>query len=365
MYTLATHFKKVGADVVVAFGGTGEADAPTGLLAEKLVATGIQVISVRNFMRDISFLREFKTLFELVRIFKNQTPDVIHLNSSKAGGIGAFAGRLARVPKIVFTSHGLAYDEDRPILTRALIWFATWMTIILSHATIVISNDTYRRAKDLPFCARKVHLVYNGIAEIKFVDRDDARINIMGQPIRKEISWIGTIAEFTKNKGATYLIEAASILKKRGLKFRLVLIGDGEDLPKMKTQAIKSGLSNNPGSSAYASFPGFVMQAASRWMKAFAIFVLPSLKEGLPTVLLEAGQAGCAVIGTNIPGITDIIDDSTGVLVEPKNPVVLANALESLLRDPLRREKLGENLKARVAEKFSVEQMVRGTTALY
>ncbi|OGG65080.1 hypothetical protein A3J11_02695 [Candidatus Kaiserbacteria bacterium RIFCSPLOWO2_02_FULL_55_12] len=363
VYSLATYFKQKGADVSVALGGTGEAGANIGVLAERLDTADIPTIFVKSFMRDISFAREFVALGELVQIFKRENPDVVHLNSSKAGGIGALAARLAGVSRIVFTSHGLAYDEDRSLFARSLIWFATLLTIMLAHATVVISKDTYRRARTLPFCKGKVFLVYNGIAKIAFAERDDARINLMGQPI-KNVPWIGTIAEFTKNKGATYLIDAASIMKQRGLGFRLCLIGDGEDLPKMKKKAIENGLYNAPGSSAYIDFPGFRSDAA-RWMKAFSIFVLPSLKEGLPTVLLEAGQASCAVVGTDIPGITDIIDESTGILIKPKDPIALADALEELLHNPERRETLGATLQARVAEKFSISQMMDKTAALY
>ena len=156
VHTLAARLIKEGADAVVVLGGTGEAEAGTGLLAKKLEEDGVRTIYVKNFMRDISIAREFASLSELIQIFKKEKPDVVHLNSSKAGGIGALAGRLAGVQKIVFTSHGLAYDEDRSLFARSLIWLATWATVILSHATIVISSDTYRRARKLPFCAKKV-----------------------------------------------------------------------------------------------------------------------------------------------------------------------------------------------------------------
>ena len=108
VYTLATAAKDAGADVAVAFGGTGGAGATTGRLELELQKVGIRTVFVKSFMRDISFFKEFRVLGELVRIFKTERPDIVHLNSSKAGGIGALAARLAGVGRIVFTSHGLA-----------------------------------------------------------------------------------------------------------------------------------------------------------------------------------------------------------------------------------------------------------------
>ena len=205
-------------------------------------------------------------------------------------------------------------------------------------------------------------LIQNGIAPINFNSRENARREIMGTPI-KDTPWIGTVGEFTRNKGLTYLVEAASLLKKRGLAFRMSIIGDGEDLSKIKQQAMKKRLYNNLDSPAYIDLPGFIPDFA-RNLKAFEIFVLASVKEGLPYVLLEAGQAECAVVGSNISGIKDVIGDA-GILVEPKNPTALAEILERLLKNPTLRQTFGKKLRARVEKEFSLERMLKETVALY
>lgn len=362
VYDLATNLSKDTWDVTVAFGGTGEPDASHGALAHNLSIAKVEGIHVPPFMRDISISREFEVLRQLTWLFKNKRPDVIHLNSSKAGGIGALAGRRAGVKKIVFTSHGLPYDEDVFLPKKIFRWLATWATFLLCHQVILISQDTYKRARRFPFCKKKVHLIYNGIKQIDFYSREEARTNIIGKP-RVDTLWIGTIGEFTRNKGYPYLVEAASILKNRGFSFRMSLVGWGEDISKIKQQAINEGLYNAPGSSAYIDLPGFVPDYA-RKLKAYEIFVLASVKEGLPYVLLEAGQAGCAVVASRIPGITDVIGDA-GILVEPKNAEEIASSLEKLLKETELRQSLGKKLQERVQKEFSLEQMVEKTQALY
>ena len=356
VYTLATYFKKEGSRVAVALGGTGQARANAGLLAEKLADADIQTIFVQNFMRNISLLRECKAFFELVRIFKKEAPDIVHLNSSKAGGIGALAGRIAGVQKVVFTSHGLAYDEDKDPLTRLFRWLATWLTFMFAHQVILISKDTFERARRMPLCGRKVHLVYNGTPPIEFSTREEARAALCKEA--RDEFWVGTIGELTRNKGLSYLIDAAAILKKRGLPFTLCIIGEGEDRAALATSIAKNDLEQQ------VRLLGFVPHAAAR-LKAFDIFPLTSIKEGLPYVLLEAGAAGCAVVASRIPGATDIVDRETGILVEPRDPAAIADAIETLMRDPRYRQSMREKLRARVNERFSTQKMAQGIAEVY
>jgi hypothetical protein len=175
VYTLAAHFQTSGYDVVVALGGTGTKEASSGELAEKLEAAGVRTVFVRSFVRDVSLTKEFKTFAELCAIMRHEKPDVVHLNSSKAGGIGALAARTCSVHNIVFTSHGLAFEEDRPALARLIIRLMTWFTFLLSHQVIVISKDNAERAARMPWCAKKIHLIYNGIAESALLTREDTR----------------------------------------------------------------------------------------------------------------------------------------------------------------------------------------------
>ncbi len=357
VFELASAFTK-DADVAVALGGTGAAGAAQGTLATRLAAAGIRTIFVESFMRDISISRELKTFVSLVTLLRNERPDIVHLNSSKAGGLGALAARLAGIKTIVFTVHGLPYDEDRRALHRALIWCATWFTFLLCHKVIVLSKNDLGRAKRLPFAARKIHLVYNGIdpaiaLETKTQARTRLGIEAAAGPV------IGTIAEFTKNKGLPYLVRAFVTFRQEQPRATLCLIGDGELRPSIERFVKDHDLSRA------IILPGFVAQA-ERYLSAFDIFVLPSIKEGLPYVLLEAGLAGLPLVATAVGGVSEVITDmESGIVIKPFQEKEIRSALQFLAENPEKSRSFGEKITAAITSKFSLKEMRQKTAALY
>lgn len=356
VYTLATALRET-FDVAVAFGGTGEHSAKEGLLARKLKDYSIRTIFISSFMRDISPLRDIQAIRELTELFKKEKPDIAHLNSSKAGGVGALAARRAGVKKIIFTSHGLAYDEDRNPFARFIIFLSTWFTFLLCHEVITISQDTFARARRLPFCRNKISLIYNSITPIEGALPSDSARKHLG--LHTEGIVIGTVAELTKNKGLVYLIEAARILKNRGHRFTLAIIGDGEDKESLKAYAITEDVDD------MVRFAGFVPNAYL-YLNAFDIFTLTSIKEGLPYVLLEAGSLERPVVASNISGALDIIDDGkSGLLFESKNSTDLAQKLELCITNPPLRTLLGKTLAQKIETYFSPQRMLEKTTELY
>ena len=163
---------------------------------------------------------------------------------------------------------------------------------------------------------------------------------------------IVTIAELHKNKGLEYGLEALS-----GIEASWDIFGEGEERKNLETIAKK--LNVNVG------FLGFKENAALQ-LKEYDLFLFPSLKEGLPYVLLEAAEAGLPVVATNVGGIPDIIEPGrTGLLVPPKDPVAMRAAIVELINNPKKRETLGLALKEKVSRQFSLAQMLEKTIALY
>src|SRR5207244_10151208 len=133
VYDVATHIPKDEFESVVVCGkGHGKSE---GELVTLLKDAGIRTIVLPELTRDVSFGDWFAFL-ALLKTIREEKPDVLHLNSSKAGGLGSLAGRIARVPNIIFTAHGWAFRESRNAISRVLIWLASILTLLLSHRVI-------------------------------------------------------------------------------------------------------------------------------------------------------------------------------------------------------------------------------------
>lgn len=344
----------------VIFGGTGLANSSAGVLAHKLQERGIALEHLSALGRDVHLLHDIRAFFQLIRILRRERPQILHLNSSKAGGLGALAARISGIPRIIFTSHGLPYDEDRSLVSRLFIFIATWVTFALCHTVICISHDTYERARRIPFVGRKVRFVRNGIRPFTPLPRDEARSRLMATypHLKKDGVWIGAIAELVRNKGLVYAVEALALLEKSDVP-SFIVIGEGDERKNLTAAITRAQLGSD------FILAGF-MADAREMLSAFDIFALPSVKEGLPYTLLEAGLARLPVVASDIPGIEDIIEHGvTGLLVPSHDPEALARALTRLKNDAALRTRLGSALYEKVSAHFSPEAMLKGTIALY
>jgi glycosyltransferase involved in cell wall biosynthesis len=293
VFDLATHLPKESFDVTVALGGDG-------LLAQKLQATGTIIYHSAALGRDISFAKDLSSFFELYKLFKKEKPDIVHLNSSKAGGIGALAARLAGINKIIFTAHGWPFREQRTLVTRGALWLASWLTALLSTKVICVSNHDLRQARQMPFVGRKAVRIYNGIEAMQLGDGGVIRKAFPLPTGRQDpIHITGTIGELTKNKNQIALLNKA----RKTASMYVAIVGEGEDRTMLERVIFEYGLNDR------VKLFGFM--PASQVLKGFDIFALPSLKEGLPYVLLEAKAAGLPVEANPVGGIPEILSGKT------------------------------------------------------
>ncbi|MHB0865531.1 MAG: glycosyltransferase [Minisyncoccota bacterium] len=285
VYDLATHLKQEDADVAVALGGTGE-------LQSKLEAAGIPVIPLKGVQRDLSVGADMEGFFSLYKTMRSYTPDVVHLNSSKAGGLGALAARLSGVPRIIFTAHGWPFSEKRNAAWRLFAFLGSWATALLAHTVIVVSKNDLRLGKRMPLCGAKMHLIYNGIdMHMQFASGEKIRSAF---PSGAHIT--GTVGELTKNKNQIALVEQA----KSDSSLFVAIVGEGEERERLEMKIKEYGLEER------VKLFGFI--PSQDVMRGFDVFALPSLKEGLPYVLLEARAAGLPIIAHRVGGIGEILD---------------------------------------------------------
>lgn len=384
VFDLATSMPKDEYDVSVVFGGTGKAGSEPGALAEMLSRSGIRTIYVPELGRDVAALmgvhmllnpstlwhsisQEARALNALKRLFKTECPHVVHLNSSKAGGLGALAARMAHVPHIIFTAHGWPFWEPRAFPIRALIFLFSYLTVLLSHKTIVISHHDKAAIAHLPFVRKKIAVIYNGIrAEGEAVTRtpSDARAVLYPletQQVHKYDLWLVSIAELTPNKNIFRAVDAVRHVNEQGISPRVfyTIIGGGEQAAALAEYISARGLNDS------IHLCGFIPDAA-RLLSGFDALLLPSLKEGLPYVLLEAGAAHTAAIASRIGGIPEIIEHGvSGLLIDDPTatPAIAAQIME--VRDVNKRTRMATTLHQTVVDHFSFETMRQETLSLY
>ncbi|MBI5077908.1 MAG: glycosyltransferase family 4 protein [Candidatus Yonathbacteria bacterium] len=355
VYDLATNLPNDRFEAVVALGGSGT-------LIQKLHDAHIRVLPIFSLARDVNPGNDLSALFELWSIFRSEKPDVVHLNSAKAGGVGALAARLARVPKIIFTAHGWAFNEERSLPQRLAIKFISWITVLLSHKTIAVSEAVKNDVKKWPFIQRKIVVIRNGVKEPEFYQRLDARARLKALTnisVPENAFLVGTIAELHKNKGLSYAIEAFEKLAQANPTIYYFILGGGEEKDRL------DAIVNTLGLQGRVFLLGFV-EDAPRFLRAFDAFLLPSITEALGFVLLEAGLARLPVVASRVGGIPEIIKDGkTGVLVPPRNHDAIAESIKLLKKDGALAKRFAEALCERVHTHFSLNRALADTMALY
>lgn len=360
VYTLANRIRDKGYQVAVAYGGTGQQGAGAGRLATSLAEEHIVTHFIGSMVRDISFIAEWNTFQELYRLIKNEQPDVVHLNSSKAGIIGAFAARLAGVQRIVFTAHGWPHREPRLLPMRVLIWLASWFTVFLAHEVIVVSEQDYKTAP-VWFSRKKLHVIHNGMDPFPLLPSSKARETLAALTTDLPVNgfWFLMNAELHPNKAIDVAIRAFSDLVPSTPDSVLVIIGEGQERTSLEALIQELGLVE------HVFLLGFVPNAKT-YLSAGDIFILPSRKEGFPLVLLEAGLAHLPIIAARTGGIPELIEDGqTGILIRPANQKDLAGAMARLHSDPSLATHLAQSLTDRIVKSFSETQMVEKTLDIY
>ena len=170
---------------------------------------------------------------------------------------------------------------------------------------------------------------------------------------------IGSVARLHRQKGLTYLVRATREISQVFPAVKIMVVGSGPLRKKLETEARRLGVEN------HLSFVG-ERRDIPQLLSVFDVFVLSSLWEGLPYVLMEAAALAKPVVATDVEGVREIIKPGeTGLLVSPKNPEGLARGVITLLQDREQASKLGMNLKREAAGQFGLDRMLAEMESLY
>jgi len=336
-----------------------------GELIKRLLKLGIKTYYIKNLKQKINFYNDWLAFWSITKLCRQIKPDIIHLNSSKAGSLGAIAAKFANIKKIIYTVHGLVLNENLTLFKKIFYWLAEWLSSKFKHYLICVSEFDQKsllKYKIAPM--HKISVIHNGIdlPNLAFLSKQEAikkietLTNYDLQPASYKL--IGTIANFYPNKGLIYLIEAARQIKQIEHKIKFIIIGDGEDRDKLEK------LIHNYQLSQTVFLTGRIANSR-QYLKAFDTFVLPSIKEGFAYSLIEASAAGLPIIATNVGGNPEIINhNKTGLLTPAADYNSLAETIINLSQDREKAFKLGQNATLK-AKQFSLGQMIAQTLDIY
>lgn len=412
-------------EVVVAAGKDGNAELFNNL--RKSDFRKIKIIRLKHLSRAINPWHDLLAFFEIRNLIKKELPDIIHLNSTKAGIIGSLASRfvfwnsrresalrhaLSRAtPFVIYTAHGWVFNEPLNYFKKKLYFWLEKFTAKYKNKIICVSEYDKQVALKNNFPPEKLIAIYNGIDfnNLNFLPKDKAKEILFSKIHNSKLiihnsTIIGSIANLYPAKGIEYLIEAAKIIIKRNdtregvtspnnsltavipktYNLKFIVIGEGEERPKLEALIKKYYLENN-------FFLLGHIPNASQYLKAFDIFVLPSVKEGLPYALLEAASAEIPVIATRVGGVPEIFSTNIaktnssslpfqktpsfpppfskgglgGILINPKTSKELAEKIIYLLQNQEISHKLAENNLAIAQSKFGIDKMIEKTKQIY
>jgi glycosyltransferase involved in cell wall biosynthesis len=280
-------------------------------------------------------------LLRLASLFRHWQTDVIHTHDERAYVYGAFAGKLARIPRICHTQHGRKTLSRRQML---LVGAASR----LIHHFVGVSQDVSRWAARQSIRSRVVRTIHNGI--------DVERFPYSGpQPHGPAV----LVARLSPEKDVQTLLRATALVLRDDPTFRLDIAGDGPSMPALRQTA------NTLGLDKCVRFLGQVRDVPAVLGRA-GLFVLSSLCEGISLTLLEAMASGLPVVATRVGGNSEVVaDGETGLLLPASDPPALAAALLRLRRANGEASRMGRAGRRRVEERFDVRRMVAQYEQMY
>lgn len=317
----------------------------------------VQIIEL-PMTRQIAPLRDLVSLWRLWRILHRLCPAITNVGFPKAGLLGGFAAWLNRVPCRLYTLHGLRFETTKG-LKRHLLIYAERLACRFAHRVLCVSHSVREKAI-VSALARRERTVVLGQGSCNGVDalRFEVTSEILTQAaelrrklgIPPSVSVVGFVGRLTKDKGIPELVEAFSRLGQRFPDLRLLLLGRFED---PLTPEIRKCLEADPR----ITLTGMVDDTAP-YYALMDLLVLPSHREGFPTVVLEAYAAGKPVVAARATGTVDaIIDGETGLLFPIGDVAALVRCLQRLLSDKVLARGLGAAGQKLVKREFRQEMV--------
>lgn len=304
-------------------------------------------------------LRELFSIYKIFTIFRAVRPDLVHLVTIKPVLYGGIAARLAGVGAVVSAISGLGFvfmaEGRRSNLLKVVVSVLYRVALNMNNLRVIFQNPDDRDALirlGILKADKAVLIRGSGVS----LDKCHYLPELDGVPV------VVMAARLLRDKGVKEFVAAAELLSRQGVKARFVLAGDTDSgnptsLTAVDLEEIKAA--------GYVEVVGYQSDIPALFSSAH-IVVLPSYREGLPKVLIEAAACGRAVVTTDVPGCRDAIEvGRTGLLVPVGDAQALAAAFRELIEDPDKRKNMGAAGRRLAEEEFGIERIIDKHMEIY
>lgn len=320
-----------------------------GGFSEKLKENGIKVDLLRKNQNHFDYLFCLK----LSKYLKNNKIDILHIHSG-AFFHGSVAGVLSKTSKIIYTEHGRHYVEPLSI------YFLDKISSFFVHKIVTVSPELKTHLiEKIKLPSKKITTIINGVNTKEFSPRGKSEKMLAEFGIPSDYKVIGSVGRLVEIKDYFTLIQAFARVLVKIPKSKLVLVGEGPCLGKLKELASELNVFE---SVIFTGSRADVPQI----LNIFDVFVLPSLLEGTSFSLLEAMATGVPVVVTNVGGNPSIVkDDYNGYTVDPKDSITMSEKIENLLLDIIKANRFKVNGIKLVEERYSLLSNINEYINLY
>ncbi|MDR1989747.1 MAG: glycosyltransferase family 4 protein [Acidobacteriaceae bacterium] len=328
----------------------------------ELIAAGIRHVAV-PMTRRMTPLADLRALWQLTMLFRRERFDIVHTHNPKPGLVGQIAARLAGVPIVVNTIHGLYFHERSPWLRRTVFSTFERVAAFCSDRILSQSAEDVTTLVSLGICrADRIRHLGNGIDISRFrpgtvdsaaIAQARAEFDLGSGPV------VGFVGRLVAEKGLPELLAAAAIVRKQIPDVRFLIVGPADE---SKADALSPRSADEAGVGDICRFVGMrndmpLMCALMR------LFVLPSHREGVPRSPMEASAMGVPCIVTDVRGCREVVQhERTGLLVPVRDPEALAAAIVRLLTHEADADEYGRNARD-LAERQFDERRIFATVA--
>ncbi len=324
---------------------------------------GVRHIPLPTSSRGWNMLADLRAAADLWKILRRERPDILHTHNPKPGLYGRILGRIAGVPIVVNTVHGLYATEDDPALKRTVVYGLEALAVRFSDAELVQSSEDVALMTSRHLSpAHRTFMLGNGVDLSRFdasrfddEHRSSVRAALGAAPDQVVV---GTVGRLVAEKGYPELVAAAERLDDR-----FIVVAIGPEDPE-KADALGADFAARAAAAGVRLLG--MRTDVDELYPAMDVFVLPSHREGFPRAAMEAAATGLPVIATDIRGCREVVvDGENGLLVPVDDPQALAAAINAVGGDPELRTRMGAASRRRAESHFDERQVVRTVFATY